>query len=60
MGVGEGVGVGVGVCMDVETRKELELMEVGLRHLCVRPPKYPCTSIPAVIIDTWPTDFLYC
>ena len=48
------------VCMGVKERKELELRGVGPRHLCVRPPKYPCTSISAVIIDTWPTEVLYC
>ena len=54
------VCVCVCMCMGVEDRKELELRGVGPRHLCVRSHKYPGTSIPAVIIDTWPTEAVYC
>ena len=59
------VWVCVGVCgcvwgCGLETRKELDLRRVGPRHLCVRPPQYPCASISAVIIDTWPTLVLHC
>ena len=57
------VCAGTCVCVHVygvEERKELELRGVGPRHLCVRSPKYPGTSIPAVIIDMWPTEAVYC
>ena len=57
MGAGAGAGAGVGVwCGGVEDRKELELRGVCLRHLCVRSPRYTCTSVRAAIIDTWPTN----
>ena len=46
----------VWVCGD---RKELELRGVCPRHLCVRPPRYTCTSIRAVIIDTWPANYWF-
>ena len=55
-----GCGVGGGVGMGVKEIKESELRRVDPHHLCVRPPKYLCTSISAVIIDTWPTDAVYC
>ena len=47
------------VCVCVEDRKELELRGVCPRHLCVRPPRYTCTSIRAAIIDTWPTNYWF-
>ena len=47
------------LCRCVEDRKELELRGVCPRHLCVRPPRYTCTSIRAVIIDTWPAKYWF-
>ena len=47
------------LCRCVEDRKELELRGVCPRHLCVRPPRYTCTSIRAVIIDTWPANYWF-
>ena len=47
------------LCVCVEDRKELELRGVCPRHLCVRPPRYTCTSIRAAIIDTWPTNYWF-
>ena len=49
------------VCVWVGNEKGIRVLRgVGPRHLCVRPPKYPCTSISAMIIDMWPTEVLYC
>ena len=47
------------LCMGVEERERRA--EGGWSASLVRPaPKYPCTSISAVIIDTWPTEAAYC
>ena len=56
------VGVCVFVCVHgyERKRKGLELRGVDPHHLCACPPKYPWPSIPAVIIDRWPTVAVYC
>ena len=47
------------LCGCVDDRKELELTGVCPHQLCVRPPRYTCTSVRAAIIDMWPANYWF-